>query len=46
MKRKVKFYWWASEKVWEVCGKDTDEIVQKCHGFCEKYHAIHFEVLL
>lgn len=44
MKRKVKFYWWSSYKVLEVCGKDIDEITEKCHHLCEKYHAVHFEI--
>ena len=45
MKRKVKFYWWAGYKVWEVYGRDIDEITEKCHSLCEKYNANHFEVL-
>ena len=45
MKAKVKFYWWASYKVWDVYGKDIDAITEKCHGLCEKYHANHFEIL-
>lgn len=46
MMSKVKFYWFASYKVWEVRGKDIEEITEKCHSLCEKYHAIHFEVLI
>lgn len=45
MTRQVKFYWWASYKVWEVSGKSLDDIVSKCNALCERYKAIHFEVL-
>ena len=45
MKRKVKFYWWSSCKIWEIYGKNIDNITEKCHALCEKYHAINFEVL-
>ena len=41
----VKFYWWQTIKVWKVSGKNEDEIIEKCHNLCEKYHATHFEVL-
>ena len=45
MVMKVKFYWFKSYKVWEVRGKDIEEIVEKCDKLCEKYKAINFEVL-
>lgn len=45
LKKKVKFYWWSSIKIWEVSGADIDDIVSKCHSMCVKYHANHFEVL-
>lgn len=41
----VRFYWWQSIKVWKVSGKNMDDIVEKCHILCNKYHAKHFEVL-
>lgn len=45
MKRQVKFYWWATVKVWDVCGQNLDDIVAKCDELCVKYKAKHFEVL-
>lgn len=45
MTKEVKFYWRNSYKVWKVNGKSVDEITEKCHAMCEKYHAIHFEIL-
>lgn len=45
MKKQVKFYWWNNTKVWEVSGKSIEDITEKCHTMCEKYRAIHFEIL-
>ena len=45
MRRKVKFYWWASCKTWDVYGRDIDALMAKCHELCDRYHAIHFEIL-
>ena len=45
MTKQVKFYWWATVKIWNVKGSDLDDIVQKCHELATKYHARHFEVL-
>lgn len=45
MKKQVKFYWWRSYKVWDVTGKSIDEIIEKCDKMCEKYRALHYEIL-
>lgn len=45
MKRKVKFYWWKSCKVWEISGRNIEDITEKADSLCGKYHAIHFEIL-
>lgn len=44
-KRQVKFYWFRSVKLFTVSGKTIDEITNKCYELCDKYHAIHFEIL-
>ena len=45
MAKQVKFFWWKSYKVWRVTGSSIEAIVEKAEALCEKYHAIHFEVL-
>lgn len=45
MTKQVKFYWWKSYKIWEVKGRNIEEITEKCHTMCEKYNANHFEIL-
>ena len=45
MKKEVKFYWRNKVAVWYVCGKTLEELTNKCHELCERYHAIHFEIL-
>ena len=45
IKRNVKFYWVSKTKIWTVSGIDLEDIVDKCHNMCVKYHAKHFEVL-
>ena len=45
MKKRVKFYWASKYKVWEVSGKTDQIIINKCFELCNRYHAIHFEVL-
>lgn len=45
MTKQVKFYWWKSYKIWEVKGRNIEEITEKCHMMCEKYNANHFEIL-
>ena len=45
MTRKVKFYWWKSCKIWNVSGRSIGEITEKANAMCDKYHAIHFEIL-
>lgn len=45
MTKQVKFYWWKSYKVWNVAGNTIEDITNKCHKLCEKYKAVHFEIL-
>lgn len=45
MKRQVKFYWWKSYKIWEVRGKSIEDITERAQALCEKYNALHFEIL-
>lgn len=43
--REVKFYWFKSFKIFKVSGKTIEDITDKCYALCDKYHAIHFEIL-
>jgi len=43
--REVEFIWWSNRKVWTVKGKTIEEITEKAERLCDKYHAIHFQIL-
>ena len=45
MTRKVEFIWWKSRKVWNISGKDINDITKKADILCNKYHAVHFQIL-
>ena len=40
--KKVEFSWKNSKKIWEVSGKNIDDITMKCEGMCVKYHAMYY----
>ena len=44
--KEVQFFWLGAVRIFTVSGNSIEEITDKCHELCDKYHAIHFEILL
>ena len=45
IKVRVEFLWWSNRKVWEVSGKDMNDVMRKCEKLCYKYNAQHYQIM-